>query len=848
MRCPGCSVSFAIAWSSTYLLLANSSNAANPSAISAPVRAYWKGYDGFWSPLSIRVGTPPQGVDVFISTASQETWVVGTSGCDGSEMCLDARGGVFASNTSSSWVAQGSYFLGLDPQLGFSGKGIYGFDSIAMETVNRVNVSSQLVGVINSTNYWLGFFGLGVRPTNLTSNDQKTFLSSMVEDQGLIPTHSYGYTAGAHHRLKGVTGSLTLGGYDANRFIPHDVSFNLDPDLTPVVAINSIKATAAPLSTSNTSIGWKDNSIDLLQPTQADIFAIDSSTPYLWLPESVCQQFEKALGLTYDDGLELYTFAQNQSQHQQLQDWNITFQFTIADLPGSTKVVSLDLPYDAFDLQLSYPYPGLNITATDPSVPYFPLRKAANSTQYTVGRAFLQEAYLIVDYERNNFSVHSVNFAPDALSQAHLVDITRPKNSTFAVKQVAPILSKGGIAGIIVAAIFGLCLLIGLVALIVKMRRDPTNGGYEKDKGELTRESSGSRHRFVQHFLRLPRKSQEFERESQHDVPELQGGEEISSTNSELDGSNHTIRGFYERDLADEKPPPIVVNAIGHDPSMPVELPYRSSNYQPGNKEQPIPELSPASATSSRSELSAFRSNDHRLFRQDTGKSAAVSSPSDEGNSKAPSDPFRIVSPVSPDAQDEVSSLETIARRAAWYVSAESESVSSQSHGGTVRSMRSNYSLMNIDERAGFAPRHSRQTTVSSMGRSTTPGTPSANNTVSYHGTPQSYSKVPRNSRATGLDRAESSTASSGLRSQSSTVTNDIRRSVQRGFSWIQTNSEDTPQRSTRPTTVDEAIEQSPYSPARWIEFWRTGRDPRLGPVSNDRTPQIGADNEPHAK
>ena len=31
------------------------------------------------------VGTPSQWVDVFVSTGSQETWVVGSGGCDGSK-------------------------------------------------------------------------------------------------------------------------------------------------------------------------------------------------------------------------------------------------------------------------------------------------------------------------------------------------------------------------------------------------------------------------------------------------------------------------------------------------------------------------------------------------------------------------------------------------------------------------------------------------------------------------------------------------------------------------------------------------------------------------------------------
>ncbi|CAD6591030.1 MAG: hypothetical protein ASARMPREDX12_004894 [Alectoria sarmentosa] len=41
---------------------------------------------------------------------------------------------------------------------------------------------------------------------------------------------------------------------------------------------------------------------------------------------------------------------------------------------------------------------------------YFPLRQAVNESQYTLGRAFLQEAYVIVDYERSNFSVSQCRF------------------------------------------------------------------------------------------------------------------------------------------------------------------------------------------------------------------------------------------------------------------------------------------------------------------------------------------------------------------------------------------------------------------------------------------------------
>ena len=172
-------------------------SAAKPCAISVPVRPAWLGYDGNWSPVSIRVGTPPQWVEVFVSTMSQETWVIGPGGCDGTSKCTTERGGIFSSNESSSWDEVGFSELGLDPQLEFDGFGQYGFDSVALN--DEISVPSQTIGIINTTEYWLGYLGLGVKPTNFTNVDKPTFLSSMVENQSLIPSHSYGYTAGAFY-------------------------------------------------------------------------------------------------------------------------------------------------------------------------------------------------------------------------------------------------------------------------------------------------------------------------------------------------------------------------------------------------------------------------------------------------------------------------------------------------------------------------------------------------------------------------------------------------------------------------------------------------------------------------
>ena len=113
-------------------------------------------------------------------------------------LCLNKRGGLFNPNESSTWEGLGFYNLGLDPQLGFEGVGSYGLETVGF--TEDISLPSQIVGVINTTDYWVGYLGLGVQPTNFTDANQPTFLISMVQNESLVPSHSYGYTAGAYYR------------------------------------------------------------------------------------------------------------------------------------------------------------------------------------------------------------------------------------------------------------------------------------------------------------------------------------------------------------------------------------------------------------------------------------------------------------------------------------------------------------------------------------------------------------------------------------------------------------------------------------------------------------------------
>lgn len=386
---------------------------------------------------------------------------------------------------------------------------------------------------------------------------------------------SFGLTS-SRSGLKSVPASLTLGGVDSNRFESHDVSFDLDPGQNPVVAINQISVAAAPFPTSNVSLEWPSQSVELLDPADGGLYTIDSSTPYLWLPESVCSRFEKALGLTYDDQLELYIFASDTTQHEALLGWNLTFNFVLADLPGSSRVVSLKLPYTAFDLQLTYPFPGLNATQSSPPTNYFPLRKAANSTQYTLGRAFLQETYLTVDYERNNFSVSQAIFDANAVNNKQLVDITRPKNSTFGGPKTPQgrTLGKSVIAGVAAgASIFFLASAIFALVCLKRQRRSKAAGVNTSSK-RFQDHSLLTRYRAWRWLFAIPERIRPCEVDGCQLQPNEASGEseikELPATvYPELPGSKVEIAPYEgtRRKLTIN-----IVNAQGYDPQKPVEL------------------------------------------------------------------------------------------------------------------------------------------------------------------------------------------------------------------------------------------------------------------------------------
>ncbi|KAK4896171.1 hypothetical protein LTR49_028179 [Elasticomyces elasticus] len=299
-----------------------------------------------------------------------------------------ANGGLFQLNTFEESL------------LGLSGNAYYGFETINLSLPGSglPTLQSQVIAGFASNAFWLGSLGVSPVPFNFTNLDEpQPSMMGTLKKQSLIPSTSWAYTAGAYCKNPPVLGSLTLGGYDTTRFQPNNVSFAFYSDFS------------RDLQVSLQSIIYDTVGSPPLLASSIDIF-IDSLVAEIWLPINVCQAFESAFDLHWDNTAQLYIVDDN--VHNALLAQNPTFTFNMGQAGGAGGAGTVDivLPYAAFDLNVTQPLVGATSR-------YFPLKQAQNSTEYILGRTFLQEAYIVADYDRQNFSVFQAVSPSPSVSQ-----------------------------------------------------------------------------------------------------------------------------------------------------------------------------------------------------------------------------------------------------------------------------------------------------------------------------------------------------------------------------------------------------------------------------------------------
>jgi hypothetical protein len=328
----------------------------------------------------------------------------------------------------------------------------YGEDCVGLGSVgpeSLILAGTTVAGVV-SRDFLMTLFGLSNAAFNLGKGKTRTFLTNF-RKTALIPSTSFSYTAGSYGRRDSPP-SLVLGGYDTTRFDP---STTLQVDIRDTTEVSDPYQLAVNITaiTLTRSPGKKVNGdmSTMLNPNKSGMTVnVDPVTAQIWLPIFICEEFERVFGIEWDYTRKLYLV--NASRHDWLVQMNHSVTFSLSSSRSNDAIKNFTLPYSAFDLNVTYPL-------VETGSYYFPLKRASDDGPFTLGRTFLQETHISVDYDYGYFNISQAN---PGTNEANIVPVlplytepTKPTQTTG--------LSTGAYAGIgigagVVAVVIGLLL------------------------------------------------------------------------------------------------------------------------------------------------------------------------------------------------------------------------------------------------------------------------------------------------------------------------------------------------------------------------------------------------------
>ncbi|RMY85103.1 hypothetical protein D0861_06612 [Hortaea werneckii] len=421
------------------------------------------GDDGSWSSFLIEVGNPPQSFRVLPSTSVSEGIMSDVSDCGdrrGVNAINDTASLGFQTNITSTWEAIGIYKLEAEQTLfGNDNDALYGLDTVSIslldssgQNFSSSKLDSQTVAGFATGDFWLGSLGLGSAQANFTTESENIpSLITSLKSKNLTGSASFGYAAGAAYASPADYGSLVIGGYDTARSQGDNLTIPLGGPHNQTLGVSVVNILAENTATGTVSL-WRDST--------PMIATIDSTVSQLWLPQSVCDLFASTFGLELDNTTGLYLV--NETTHEQLMQSNPSISFmigpnsTAASASAAADTINIVLPYAAFDLQAQIPL-------YNSSTNYFPIRVAADESQVTLGRTFLQEAYLFVDWERRNMTLSQVVHQNET---TEIVPVEPPPIHSSGGTEDGG-LETGAIVGIAVGASAAIVLAVGFLVFFV---------------------------------------------------------------------------------------------------------------------------------------------------------------------------------------------------------------------------------------------------------------------------------------------------------------------------------------------------------------------------------------------
>jgi hypothetical protein len=399
---------------------------------------------------------------------------------------------------------------------------------------------------------------------------------------------------------------LSLGGYHKDKIVPHETRFPMytDDEVSLTLSVQNIRLSDSSHATKSV----------LNTPT---LTLIDSNRPYLYLPPDAYNAILSHLGLHLDTESEHILISEE--KHAQLKSSKFSLEFELAEFRCASenkvpdKTVKITVPYETLALTLGYPYlqPTMNQSW------YLPIRPGnPKNPNYVLGRAFLQESYIVADYESNLFKVHQVNW-----------DKVSPSGLQVMKETVEPInLSVGdktmNMKAIIAAAVaggIGLLLVLFLLYCCLRQRR--------KRREKKAKEAEQKKSESPVSPGDVEAKLVEADSSTVHELPSRVGMDPVEmdtkSDLNEMPDYNGILGGHYKPTELDTASAKIVVELEG------------SPGYWADVKE-PLPE-SQSSTSQPSSGIAVVGGDGSTLGTTSSTSSGAVSSLSGNGSSNTSS-------------------------------------------------------------------------------------------------------------------------------------------------------------------------------------------------------------------
>ncbi|KAK9419874.1 hypothetical protein SUNI508_06880 [Seiridium unicorne] len=397
----------------SYLLLLASVRAATD-----PIAATWSdqtfGPDGPWPAVEVVIGNeqkialyPGHEYQTFLLTSDYCTY-------NSSLPCYASQAGLYnkaqssldeTGSASDIQYAPGPNFMaGLDVDGDDATSWVDYIDLQDSTSATIPNVSMALLGESFASypdGSWypltVGCLGLGAPGT---VNQSFSTTSGPAVNASLIPgylsahnqiaSNSFGMHIGSASPK--MAGSLYFGGYDQNRIVGEVLTLGGTGDISNELTLNDI---SIQVIDGSSPFDFGDSQTGLLAEGNSSLSSaglktrIDGCSPYLSLPSSTCEAITAHLPVTLNEDLGLYLWNTDDAKYSQIVNSASALNFTFIG-SSNTDIVSIAVPFRHLNLTLDAPL-------VSSKTQYFPCY-TGHSGQYTLGRAFLQDAFVAAQW------------------------------------------------------------------------------------------------------------------------------------------------------------------------------------------------------------------------------------------------------------------------------------------------------------------------------------------------------------------------------------------------------------------------------------------------------------------